>query len=98
MAVELFKGDTKRPIKFTSELDLDGQTLHASAFADDGTEYSLDATGVTSVGNPPNQETVMVIESPVDMPTGEYSIKIYTDELVVSRDFLLHFGDDPFEL
>lgn len=96
--LELYKGETKRPIEFTSGLDLEGQTLLAEAYFEDGTSYSLNSDGVTSVGNGPDTKTVMYIKSPVDMPIGTYYVKIFTDELVVSKDRLRHYGDNPYEI
>ena len=96
--LELYKGETKRPVEFTSGLDLEGQVLHATAYSEDGESYNLDADDTTSVGSPPHQKTVMFIKSPDDMPIGTYNIKVYTDEVVVSKDRLRHFGENPYEV
>lgn len=96
MLLELYKGETRRPIEFSSGLDLDGQTLRVKAYSKDGQSYDIESTGVTSVGNPPNQRSVVFIMSPSDMPPGEYVVKIYTDEVVVSKDFMIHYGDNPY--
>jgi len=95
--LDLYKGETKRPYSFTSGLDLDGQILQAEAYAEDGTSYPLNSDGVTAVGNGPDIETVIYVKSPDSMPVGVYAIKIFTDEVVVSKDRLRHYGDNPFE-
>lgn len=96
--LELYKGETKRPIEFTSGLDLDGQELYAEAYSDDGESYTLNSDDVTSIGNVPHEKSVMYIKSPTDMPTGNFYVKIFTDELVVSKDRLRHFGENPYDI
>lgn len=96
--VELYKGETKRPIEFTSRIDLEGSELFVKAYSTDGDSFDINSEGVLSQGNPPNQKSIVFIQSPADMPPGEYTIKIFTDEIVVSKDFMIHYGDNPYSL
>jgi hypothetical protein len=96
MAVQAFEGETKRPIKFTTGLDLDGQTLVVFAYDDQENETDITATVADSIGNPPNVETTVFIRIPDTLDKGIYNIKVKTDEVVASRDQMVVFGKDPF--
>lgn len=97
MAVEAFKGETDRPIKFTTGLDLDGDTLTILAYDEQGNETDITSTLTTSIGNPPDQETTAFIRIPTGMEKGKYNIKVKTSEVVASRDQLIVYGADPFD-
>ena len=96
--IELYKGETQRPVEFTSGLDILGETLIATAYDDQGNSYELNSDGITSEGKAPFEKTIMFLKSPTTMPIGQYFVKIYTDRVVVSKDTLLHFGDNPYDI
>lgn len=95
---DLYKGETKRPINFTPKVDVNGQVVTITAYDEDGTPYVLGSDGVTNLAGAKDVQTEAFIKSPSDMPTGIFNVKIATAEVLISKDRMRHWGDDPYDL
>ncbi|MFP8488747.1 hypothetical protein ACKGJO_06555 [Gracilimonas sp. Q87] len=80
----------------TPKVDVEGQTLSFSAFSD-GQEFDLNPVGLTQIAGPIDQETTLYLSSDPAMPLGEFFLKIFTPEVVVSKEVGVHYGDNPYE-
>ena len=98
MAVEAYTTkDTSRPLKFETEVNIDGDEIFATAYAKDSTDtYDLTETPTSSFGTSDVEQVVIADFSQV--PAGIYTIVIYTSDQVVSKDILIVYNEDGFTI
>lgn len=92
MAVKAYPQDNARPVKFTSELDLEGDILTATAYDTDDNSY--DVTGEPEVSGSASGEESIVMCDFSSLDPGLYKLVITTEDLVVSKSILIMFNEN----
>jgi hypothetical protein len=88
--------DKNKALCFTTTRDIVGEEIYAKAydFAND-LSYDINSDS-TSTGGTGEEQTVFVNLS--NVPSGTYSIVLFTNDQVLSKDIMLVFNEDGYTI